>query len=152
MPIDLVPFAAPLALLISAVAGFVNPGRRPRILGRLAEASTIVALMAAAASAGLLHLHGAGDSRLIGLHGIGLSIRLDAVSVAMLLLVSFIGWVVVRYAATYLDGEARQGAFMGWLCMTLSSVLLLVLSGNLLQLVLAWVAMSLRQPAGAPWS
>lgn len=88
-------------------------------------------------------MHWSGDSRLIGLNGVGLSIRLDAVSVIMFILVSFIGWVVVRYAATYLDGEARQGAFIGWLCMTLASVLVLVLSGNLVQLVLAWVATSL---------
>jgi NAD(P)H-quinone oxidoreductase subunit 5 len=80
---------------------------------------------------------------LIGLQGVGLSIRLDAVSVVMVLLVTFIGWVVVRYTATHLDGEARQGAFTGWLCMTLASVLVLVLSGNLVQLVLAWVATSL---------
>ena len=100
MPIDLLPFAAPLALLMSAVVGFASPGRRPRILPGLAEASALVALVVAAASAGLLILHGAGDSRLIGLHGVGLSIRFDAVSVVMLLLVSFIGWVVVRYAAT----------------------------------------------------
>ena len=143
MPIDLLPFVAPLALLMSAALGFVNPGRRPGILPRLAEASAIVAILVAAVSAGLLILHGSGDSRLIGLHGVGLSVRLDAVSVVMFLLVSFIGWVVVRYAASYLDGEARQGAFTGWLCMTLASVLLLVLSGNLVQLVLAWVATSL---------
>ena len=143
MPTDLLPFVAPLALLISAALGFVNPGRRPRILPRLAEASAIVAILVAAVSAGLLILHGSGDSRLIGLYGVGLSVRLDAVSVVTFLLVSFIGWVVVRYAASYLDGEARQGAFTGWLCMTLASVLLLVLSGNLVQLVLAWVATSL---------
>ena len=100
-------------------------------------------MVVAAISAVLLILHGSGDSRLIGLQGLGLSIRLDAVSVVMFLLVSFIGWVVVRYAATYLDGEARQGAFTGWLCMTLAAVLVLVLSGNLVQLVLAWVATSL---------
>ena len=143
MPIDLLPYAAPLALLLSAAIGFVNPGRRPRVLPRLAEASAIVAMVVAAISAGMLILHGSGDSRLIGLYGVGLSIRLDAVSVVMFLLVSFIGWVVVRYAATYLDGEARQGAFTGWLCMTLAAVLVLVLSGNLVQLVLAWVATSL---------
>ena len=143
MPIDLLPFAAPLALLMSAAVGFANPGRRPRILPRLAEAAALVAIVVAAVAAVLLILHGSGDSRLIGLQGIGLSIRLDAVAVAMLLLVSFIGWVVVRYAATYLDGEARQGAFTGWLCMTLASVLLLVLSGNLVQLVMAWIATSL---------
>ena len=100
-------------------------------------------MVVAAISAVLLILHGSGDSRLIGLQGLGLSIRLDAVSVVMFLLVSFIGWVVVRYAATYLDGEARQGTFTGWLCMTLAAVLVLVLSGNLVQLVLAWVATSL---------
>ena len=143
MPIDLLPYAAPLALLLSAAIGFVNPGRRPRVLPRLAEASAIVAMVVAAISAGMLILHGSGDSRLIGLYGVGLSIRLDAVSVVMFLLVSFIGWVVVRYAATYLDGEASQGAFTGWLCMTLASVLVLVLSGSLVQLVLAWVATSL---------
>jgi len=143
LPIDLLPFAASLALLMSAALGFVNPGRRPRILPRLAEASALVAIVVAALSARLLILHGSGDSRLIGLHGVGLSSRLDAVSGVMFLLVSFIGWVVVRFAATYLDGEARQGAFTGWLCMTLASVLVLVLSGNLVQLVLAWVATSL---------
>ena len=63
--------------------------------------------------------------------GIGLSARLDAVSVTMLLLVTFVGWIVVRYARTYLDGEARQGAFTGWLCATLAAVLLLVQAGNL---------------------
>ena len=143
MPIDILPFAALLALLMSAAIGFVSPGSRPRFLPRLAEASALFAIVVAAVAAGLLILHGPGDSRLIGAHGGGLSVRLDAVSVAMFLLVSFIGWVVVRYAATYLDGEARQGAFTGWLCMTLASVLLLVLSGNLVQLVLAWVATSL---------
>ena len=143
MPIELLPFAAPLALLLSAVVGFLSPGHRPRVLPRLAEAAALMAGVVAALAAGLLVLHGPSNSRLIGLYGAGLSIRLDAVSVVMMLLVSFIGWVVVRYAATYLDGEARQGAFTGWLCMTLAAVLLLVLSGNLVQLVLAWVATSL---------
>jgi NAD(P)H-quinone oxidoreductase subunit 5 len=109
----------------------------------LAEASALVAMLVAAISAGLLVLHGPSSGRLIGLWGIGLSIRLDAVSIAMMLLVSFIGWVVLRFTAVYLDGEPRQGAFTGWLCLTLSSVLFLVLSGNLVQLVLAWGTTSL---------
>ena len=143
MPIDLLPLLAPAVLFLSAAVGFLSHSRRPRNLLLLAEASTLVGIFVAVISAVLLVLHGSADSRLIGLGGIGLSIRLDAVSVVMFLLVSFIGWVVVKYAATYLDGEARQGAFTGWLCMTLASVLLLVLSGNLVQLVLAWVATSL---------
>jgi NAD(P)H-quinone oxidoreductase subunit 5 len=148
MPIDLLPCAAPLALLLSAAVGCRTPGRRPRILPGLAEASALVAVAVAVLAAWMLIRHGASDSPLIGLQGIGLqgiglSVRLDAVSAAMVLLVSFIGWVVLRYTATALDGEPRQGAFTVWLCLTLASVLLLVLSGNLVQLVAAWVATSL---------
>uniref|UniRef100_UPI0035641A67 proton-conducting transporter transmembrane domain-containing protein n=1 Tax=Sulfitobacter sp. TaxID=1903071 RepID=UPI0035641A67 len=73
----------------------------------------------------------------------GLSIRLDAVSALMLLLVAFVGWVVVRYSATYMDGEARQGSFTGWLCLTLAAVLFLVTSGNILQFAMSWIATSL---------
>lgn len=120
MSIDLPPLLAPVALVCSAIVGFLNPGRRPRGLPVLAEAAALVALAVAV-----------------------VSVRHDVLSAVMALLVSFIGWVVVRFAGTYLDGEARQGAFTGWLCMTLAAVLLLVLSGNLVQLVLAWIATSL---------
>jgi hypothetical protein len=76
------------------------------------------------------------------LGGLGISARLDAVSAVMLVLVTFVGWVVVRYAATYMDGEARQGAFTGWLCATLAAVMLLVIAGNTLQLAAAWILTS----------
>ena len=79
----------------------------------------------------------------MGGDGLGFAVRLDVVSVAMSLLVSFIGWIVLRYSATYLDGEARQGAFLGWMAATLAVVLLLVQAGNLVHLVAAWVATSL---------
>ena len=143
LPIDILPYAAPLTLVISAAVGFLSPGRIPRTVNRLAEILALLALGIAVASAALLFTHGSWDSILIGTRGIGFLIHLDAVSVVMLLLVSFIGWVVVRYTATYLDGEARQGAFTGWLCLTLASVMMLVLSGNLVQLLLAWIATSL---------
>ncbi|MCI3131108.1 proton-conducting transporter membrane subunit [Phenylobacterium aquaticum] len=143
MPNDLLPLLAPAALVLSAVVGFCSPGPRPGLAPRVAELAALGALAVAVASAIGLGLHGPETSRLVGWGGLGLSLRLDAVSAVMMLLVAFIGWVVVRYAATYLDGEARQGAFTGWLCLTLASVLLLVLAGNLGQLVAAWVATSL---------
>ncbi len=143
MPINLLPYAAPLLLLLTAAVGFLSRGQRPRFVNRLAEVSALFALGIAGFCTALLFTHGAWDSTVIGLRGIGLSIRLDAVSGVMLLLVSFIGWIVVRYTATYLDGETRQGTFSGWLSLTLAAVMLLVLSGNLVQLVLAWVATSL---------
>jgi NAD(P)H-quinone oxidoreductase subunit 5 len=143
VPIYLSPLLAPVPLLLSAVIGFLNRGRRPKLLPKLAEAAALLALVAAVVSATGLVLFGPGVSLVIGFHGVGLSARLDAVSAVMLLLVTFIGWVVVRYAGTYLDGEARQGPFTGWLCLTLASVLLLVTAGNLFQLVIAWIATSL---------
>jgi NAD(P)H-quinone oxidoreductase subunit 5 len=143
VPIYLLPLLAPALLIVSTTLGFIHTGSRPRFALRLAKATAVAAILVAITSTVLLVLHGAGTSPQIGLANIGFSIRLDAVSASMLLLVAFVGWVVVRYAATYLDGEARHGAFMGWLCLTLASVLLLVLAGNLVQLVVAWVATSL---------
>jgi NAD(P)H-quinone oxidoreductase subunit 5 len=143
VPIYLTPLLAPAVLLISAFTGFLDPDRRPKLSPKLAESVALVGMIVALLSVGILLFQGPGTSVLIGLHGIGFSIRLDAVSVVMLVLVTFIGWVVVRYSATYLDGEARQGVFTAWLCLTLTSVLLLVTAGNLFQLVVAWIATSL---------
>jgi NAD(P)H-quinone oxidoreductase subunit 5 len=131
---------APAALLLVALASRTEPGRRPRRLLVLSEGAALAALAVTVASAGLLALGGPVSALLVGVGGIGIGVRLDAVSATMAILVAFVGWVVLRYAATYLDGEARQGAFVAWLAATLAAVLLLVTAGNLGQLVLGWVA------------
>lgn len=142
MAFDFLPLAAPAPLLLVALAACLTPGRRPGTLPRFAEAAAAFAMMAALGCLVALLSGSATTSALVGAAGMGLSARIDAVSVTMLLLVSFIGWVVVRYSRTYLDGEAREGAFIGWLCAAIASVLLLVGAGNLVQLGLAWVATS----------
>ncbi len=137
------PLLAPAILLSVAVLASRMPGQRPGSLPKLAEAAAFGAFVVAAlASVGLM-MNGAGTSALIGAAGIGISVRLDAVSAIMLVLVSFIGWIVMRFAATYMDGEARQGAFIGWMSTALASVLLLVMSGNVVQLLVAWTVTSL---------
>ncbi|QDU89102.1 NADH-quinone oxidoreductase subunit L [Pirellulimonas nuda] len=67
----------------------------------------------------------------------------DGVSSLTLMLVSFVGLVVCRYSIRYLDGDPRQGDYFRWVAATIGSVSLLVLSGNLLMLVGAWIATSL---------
>ncbi len=136
MPSHLLPLLAPLVLLLAASLAFRGPAFRPAASLRAANLAALLALGLAAASLVLLILAGPGNAPLA-------LVRLDAVSAAMLLLVAFVGWVVVRYAATYLDGEARQGPFTGWLCLTLAAALLLVQAGNLLVLVLAWAGAGL---------
>lgn len=137
------PLLAPAALLACAAACFLNPGRRPRLVLPLAEAAALATLAIAITSAVVLAVMGPGAGSHLGGDGIGLSVRLDAVSATMFLLVTFIGWIVVRYASRYLDGEDRQGAFTGWLCLTLAAVLLFVTAGTLALLVAAWIATSL---------
>jgi len=134
---------APLVILGCAIACAAGPRFRPKLSLFLAEAGALFAFVIALLSAGFLVMDGAATDSFAVAWGLGLSIRVDAVSVLLFLLVTFIGWVVVRYAARYLDGEERQGTFMAWLCATLASVLLLVLAGNIGLMLFAWIATSL---------
>ncbi|MEO1102213.1 MAG: proton-conducting transporter membrane subunit, partial [Pseudomonadota bacterium] len=137
-----IPLIGPIFLALAAFAAFRGPGMRPRQSLWFAEAATLAALAVAVLSAVLLWAFGPTMSPLIGLFGVGFGSRLDLVSVVMLILVSAIGWVVIRYSANYLDGEARQGSFTGWMCLTLGAVLLFVQAGTLIQLVVGWIATS----------
>ncbi|MCE8008374.1 proton-conducting transporter membrane subunit [Aestuariivita sp.] len=137
------PFLAPLILLGVALHASRNDRVRPGAVPKLAEGAAFGAFVISVLAAGFLVAYGPGTSALVGVAGIGFSARLDAVSAIMLVLVSFIGWIVMRYSATYMDGEPRQGAFTGWMSAALAAVLLLVMSGNLVQLLLAWAATSL---------
>ena len=67
----------------------------------------------------------------------------DAVAAVMLVLVTFIGFIVVRYSDSYLRAEPGQARFTGWLCATLASVILLVAAPTLPLLIAAWIATSL---------
>ncbi len=71
------------------------------------------------------------------------SIRLDVVTVVMMVLVSLVGWVIVRFSKAYLAGETRLNHFVRWLMATITAVWVLVLSNNLLWLSAGWVATSL---------
>jgi uncharacterized protein YbcC (UPF0753/DUF2309 family)/NADH:ubiquinone oxidoreductase subunit 5 (subunit L)/multisubunit Na+/H+ antiporter MnhA subunit len=70
-------------------------------------------------------------------------IWLDKLSGTILLLVSFLGAIISRFARNYIAGEAQEGSFYKWLCVTVGSVICVILSGNLLLFTLAWMATSL---------
>jgi NAD(P)H-quinone oxidoreductase subunit 5 len=114
----------------------------PRIL-RLAGAASLLAVACAAGTAGAVAEFGTLQSPLLGLAGIGFSLHADALSAVMVCLVAFIGVIVIAYSRTYMEGDPGQSRFTGGLCLTLSAVLLVILSGNLFQFFLAWVATSL---------
>lgn len=67
----------------------------------------------------------------------------DGISVWMALMVSFIGWVILRFADSYLRADPARNRFLPWFLIIISSVLVLVFTNHLLILACAWVAISL---------
>lgn len=131
-----------ISLCIVALWLFMRPVSRGGLMLRAPEIGGLMALIFSVAAGVLVGLHG---PTTLSLQGPGMhlaSIRLDVVSVAMLATVSFVGWVVLRFSRRALDGEKRHGIFMGWMSVALAGVLLLVSAGNLVQLLLGWLVMS----------
>ncbi|WP_121631460.1 proton-conducting transporter membrane subunit [Tropicibacter alexandrii] len=130
----------PLVMAVSALAMHLHPPARAHWHLRLPELASLVALAAGALAALDLVVSGPSTGALLGVGPIGVSARIDLVSVAMTLTVAFVGWVVLRFSRVALDGETRQPAFMGWMAATIAGVLLLVGAGNAVQLAVGWVA------------
>jgi NAD(P)H-quinone oxidoreductase subunit 5 len=80
---------------------------------------------------------------LCGFRGSGFGVRADIAGALMLLLVTFVGWVIVRYSQPYLDGELLQGHYVRWLMATLAAVGLVVTTNHMVVLVMAWMATSM---------
>lgn len=132
----------PLGLLIAGlVAGRGSVGARAG--AEIAVAAAIGAFAVAVAVAIAVAVTGPLRSGLLGQDGVGFGVYLDALSAVMVVLVAFVGVIVVRYSRNYLDGNPGHARFTRWLCLTLAAVLTLIVSGNLLQLWLAWIATSL---------
>ena len=140
----------PLLLWATGLSGRVLAGEHARRIARLSIGAAGLSFLCAALAA-LLYAVG-GKSLTVTLlsfalpgnmGALALSIYINAVTVMMLSLVSFIGFVVSRYTRNYLRGEKHQGRFYTWLNLTLASILTLIVSGNMLMFVFAWMSTSL---------
>lgn len=74
--------------------------------------------------------------------GTALGLRYDGSSAMMSVLVATIGWVVVRYARRYLDGDPGRARFLRALVGTLAGILLFVFAGDLVTMGLAWIGVA----------
>ncbi len=72
-----------------------------------------------------------------------LGVRLDAVTAAMLLLVSCVGAFIVRFSKNYLQGDVGRLRYVRWLMTVIATVTTLVIANNLLVMALAWTATGL---------
>ncbi len=134
---------APAAFVATAIASWFQPGFRPHLIKRLSMSAAFLSILVAALSGFFVYEHGLLQSGLIGFSDIGFSIRLDALSSLMLGMIALLGFIIVRFSGNYLDGDRRQGTFIGRLAATIASVQLLVLSGNLGLLFAAWILTSI---------
>lgn len=131
-----------LLVLVAIGPGGAGP-LAARALADRAFMAALAGLATAVVALVLYALQGPLSTPTVGAHGVGFSLYVDALSATVGVLVSFVGAAVVRYSRNYLDGDPAHARFLRWLCATLASVLLTILSGNLLLLVVAWIATSM---------
>ncbi|MEP0714378.1 MAG: proton-conducting transporter membrane subunit, partial [Algoriphagus sp.] len=134
---------SPLVFVLTAILSWFQKGIHPSLVKKAASVSSIASILIAAVSGFFVVLYGDLESPLLGVDELGLSVRLDSLSVLMLLMIALIAFIVLRFSQNYLDGDARHGVFMGRLAATIASVQLLVLSGNLSLLFISWVLTSM---------
>lgn len=113
-------WSVPLLYFAASAAAFFATADRA---WRTAEAAAVLGLCAAGAHAAV--------------------VPPDLPGALMLGLVTFLGWVIVRYSRRYLAGEAGQLRYVRALMFTLTAVSVVALSRHLGVLVIGWIATSL---------
>ncbi|MDA1194756.1 MAG: NADH-quinone oxidoreductase subunit L [Planctomycetota bacterium] len=67
-----------------------------------------------------------------------IGIRLDGLTVVMLVVVTLVSFLVHVFSTRYMEGDAKYPLFFAWLQMFSFSMLVLVLADNLLHLFMGW--------------
>lgn len=69
--------------------------------------------------------------------------RVDAITVAMAVLVAVVGVTVLRFSATYMAGDPRRREYLQRMSITIACVAIIVFANHLVLLVAAWTGTSL---------
>ena len=112
------------------------------VVGRCATASTAWRVARAATAMVAVAAVAVGVARVIDGVGADDVVRLDSITAVMLSLVAIVGWVVVRFSATYLAGDLHEQRYAGRMLATLAAVSVVVVANHLVLLVVAWTATS----------
>lgn len=139
----LIPVVIPLSLFVAATVAWRDRAVKPRAALLATRIASLFALPIAGVAAVIAFVYGPLVSPLLGAQGLGLAVRLDALSAVMLALVTMLGAFIVQFSRNYLDGDRKQHQFLGDLVLTIACVVGLVVAGNIVQLTLFWVLSSL---------
>ncbi|MHB8422289.1 MAG: proton-conducting transporter transmembrane domain-containing protein [Leptospirales bacterium] len=147
--VSLIMLILPWPLLTVGLLFGIGADRHPRFMRRMTEGAAWFALICAIAAA---TAYGLGMTRTATYLSVNLpenmgafeiNTSVNALTVVMLLLVSFVGMIVSRYSSIYMDGDAREGRFHRWLSLTLGSFFTLIVVGNMWAFLVSWIATSL---------
>jgi NAD(P)H-quinone oxidoreductase subunit 5 len=129
------PSAALLVPALVVAAAAVLAARAPTVATAWRSARTATSALAiAAVVVAVARL--AGGVRANGL------VRIDNVTVAMVGLVALVGWVVVRFSASYLAGDPHEQRYAARILATLAAVSVVVVANHVVLLLAAWTATS----------
>lgn len=73
----------------------------------------------------------------------GISLRLDAVSLTFIFVITFVGFLIHLYSAEYMEDEEGYSRYFAYLNLFVGAMLMLVLGDNLLLLYLGWEGVGL---------
>ena len=133
-----------LPTVVYLLSGFLSrSGKRLNVIQKTVSATSYFSILSAIIGAAWLLMFEPIEANFFSLKGLGFSLRVDPLSVLMYSMISIIALVVIRYSKNYLEGDTRQGLFFYRLAVTIAFVQLLVLSGNLVTVFIAWVGTSL---------
>ena len=126
------------------VAGLAAAWLKPASALRATLTGSLLSLIATASCVwGLLAgWHAAAFCAPEKLPWLALSLHFDGLSAVMAGLVALLGFTVIRYSGTYLEGDAGMSRFLSWMSLTLGSVLTLLLANNFIVIAAAWISTS----------
>ena len=140
---------APIILWSAGLIPTQFANKNPRLISRI-NGTAAWGAFAAALLAAIAYLFDSAHSLTLvtlplpgNIGSFSISTYVNAVTLIMLVLVSFVGAIVTRFARNYLAGDSQYGRFHKSLALTLASILTLIVSGNLLMFSLAWISTSL---------
>ncbi|MDI9246399.1 NADH-quinone oxidoreductase subunit L [Marinobacter sp. CHS3-4] len=131
-------------LLLAAVAGYKQGAATSGLYWRIAQ-NVLLAVLCLSVAVGIGLILEANLLFTATLRDAGgfLGLYPDGLAVWMAIMVSFIGWVILRFADSYLRDDPGRQRFLPWLLVIIGSVCVLVFTNHLMILACAWVAVSL---------
>ena len=121
----------------------ISPFRHFSTVTKIIQGSVLLTITGSAIGIFSLIYFGPTEINYFSVEELGLTIRVDPLSMIMYSMIAVIAFVVVRFSKNYLDGEPNIHSFFRRLAFTLAFVQLLVISGNIATIFVAWVGTSI---------